>query len=145
MLGRKRLEEWQAMRKRDDTRKNEIMHMLETQQAEYGNVRRPAEANQPFTLTCPLAAALCLRVLIPRRALCTAHRDEMEAVEQEQMRLQALVEQHHQLRQDRQALRELHASHGYARVTDVADALGVAPAAGSPRFAASASWAKCKA
>ena len=42
MLGRKRLEEWQAMRKRDDTRKNEIMHMLETQQAEYGNVRRPA-------------------------------------------------------------------------------------------------------
>ena len=43
MLGRKRLEEWQAMRKRDDTRKNEIMHMLETQQAEYGNVRRPAQ------------------------------------------------------------------------------------------------------
>ena len=47
MLGRKRLEEWQAMRKRDDTRKNEIMHMLETQQAEYGNVRRPAKAKPP--------------------------------------------------------------------------------------------------
>jgi len=58
MLGRKRLEEWQAMRKRDDTRKNEIMHMLETQQAEYGNVRRPAQTRSPPTTLC-LCAYRC--------------------------------------------------------------------------------------
>ena len=60
MLGRKRLEEWQAMRKRDDTRKNEIMHMLETQQAEYGNVRRPAQTRPATYHFVPVCSLLCV-------------------------------------------------------------------------------------
>ena len=40
MLGRQRLEEWKAMRKRDESKKNEIMNMLETQQSEFGKPKK---------------------------------------------------------------------------------------------------------
>ncbi len=40
MLGRQRLEEWKAMRRRDDSKKNEIMNMLETQQSEFGRPKK---------------------------------------------------------------------------------------------------------
>jgi len=72
MLGRKRLEEWQAMRKRDDTRKNEIMHMLETQQAEYGNVRRPAQTR----LRLPLLPGVCSLLCVGRRGRRSSTRNE---------------------------------------------------------------------
>jgi nucleolar protein 14 len=40
MLGRQRLEEWKAMRRRDESKKNEIMNMLETQQSEFGRPKK---------------------------------------------------------------------------------------------------------